>query len=143
MSSYFAPEEFACRCGRLRVVQNSGSPLYPQGEPCDAPEAIDPELLRRLNILRAIVNRPIHITSGLRCRWWNDRTPGSSPDSEHLFGWAVDLSTKTARERDELLDATYAARLFTRREIGPAHLHVGIGDLRRPTDYTPRVAWLP
>lgn len=49
------------------------------------------ELHARLNILRSMLGMPIVITSWYRDKEHNNKTPGSSPTSQHLDGTAVDI----------------------------------------------------
>lgn len=51
---------------------------------------VDPELVRRLELLRAIIGRPIHIVSGFRSPAHNRRV-GGARRSQHLLGKAADL----------------------------------------------------
>ena len=111
MTVYFKPEEFRCRCGRPE---------------CDAPMAPSDTLLERLEMLRARVGRPIVITSGLRCRWWNEHEHGE-PNSGHLTGEEVDVATANSHERWQLLAANWFSGppLFERLGIGATFLHLG------------------
>jgi len=71
---YFKPSDFECRC---------------DSKNCDA-VPIDQELVENLIKLRKMVGMPFIITSGSRCRYWNEKKNGS-PDSYHLTGQAVDF----------------------------------------------------
>jgi zinc D-Ala-D-Ala carboxypeptidase len=98
---------------------------------------VTPDLLARLDTLRARVGRPLVVTSGLRCPYWNDRA-GGERDSEHLTGEAADLVCGSGRERWQLLAANFAGPepLFTRIGFGATFVHVGLSRIL-PRD----VAW--
>jgi len=70
LTEYFSLYEFECPCCR-RVM-------------------LSPDLLARLNHLRMVINRPIYINSGYRCKEENHRVGGVS-GSYHLLGMAVDI----------------------------------------------------
>ena len=73
LTEYFSLREFECPCCR-RVM------LYP-------------DLLARLNHLRMVINRPIYINSGYRCKEENHKV-GGAPGSYHLLGMAADIHVK-------------------------------------------------
>lgn len=116
--AFFSPKTdrrlFYCSCGR---------------DACDAPQP-KPELVQRLELMRALYGGPIRVTSGVRCRWYNDRPKdqggaGGEPNSEHPLGEGTDLSCVTSRERWQMLEAAKQAG-FRRLGIGRDFLHVGI-----------------
>lgn len=119
---YFTPDELRCKCGRPR---------------CDALTTVTPDLLSRLNLLRHRVGRPLIVTSGLRCRFWNEKS-GGEKDSEHLTGEAADLACGSGRERFQLLSAIFESKtpLFTRFGVGASFLHVGVS-----TTHPREVTW--
>lgn len=71
LSPHFDSKEFACKCG------------------CgfDKP---DPELIEKLEKLRAVCNTPLVINSGCRCKKHNAKV-GGKPSSQHLLGKAADV----------------------------------------------------
>lgn len=71
----FRPEEFACDCGRC-----SGYPSY-----------MKQVELRNLQTIRNHYDRPMIVTSGLRCRASNNSSVGSIQNSLHLVGRACDF----------------------------------------------------
>jgi uncharacterized protein YcbK (DUF882 family) len=73
IAPHFHLSEFACPCCR-RVM-------------------LHPLLLEKLEKLRKIVERPIHITSGYRCFKYN-RKVGGVDNSYHLIGLAADIQVK-------------------------------------------------
>lgn len=122
MATYFVPEEWHCKCGRAE---------------CDAKKEPVAELASRLNTLRERLGKPIVITSGLRCQWWNDKQTGSVSDSEHVTGEGVDIAVLGSTERWALLGALFKSPLlFSRVGLGSTFIHLGVGK-----DKAQRVAW--
>lgn len=76
-SKHFKLGEFLCKCGK-----------------CQSDAYINPKLITYLDELRKYFNRPVYITSGIRCKSYNDKLIGSSPDSAHLYGNAADIFIK-------------------------------------------------
>ena len=73
LSEHFSEEEFACHhCGQL-----------PE-------QGISPALLNGLEQLRALFDRPIHVTSGYRCPCHNAAVGGVS-NSQHVLATAADI----------------------------------------------------
>ena len=62
--------------------------------PCCKRVMIHPDLLNNLIILRKIINEPIYINSGYRCKNYNDQVGGVSK-SYHTFGMAADIHART------------------------------------------------
>jgi uncharacterized protein YcbK (DUF882 family) len=76
VSQHFDAAEFSCRCRRAD---------------CDAPREVHPDLPRALEVLRERCGgRPVGITSGIRCAFWNAKV-GGSQGSLHLRGAAADV----------------------------------------------------
>jgi len=73
LSKNFDSKEFACPC-------------------CDG-AMIDDRLVSKLQDLRDLIDRPIHISSGYRCERENLKVDGYS-DSPHIDGLAVDIIVK-------------------------------------------------
>ena len=59
-----------------------------------------------------------------------------TPDSAHVYGWAVDIRVSSSHQRFLILRALFALG-FTRIEIADRHLHVD-ADPTKP----PEVVWL-
>lgn len=78
--------------------------LYEFECPCCKRVMLSPDLLTRLNHLRIIINRPIYINSGYRCKEENQRV-GGAPGSYHLLGMAVDIHVKDILLSDLLIYA--------------------------------------
>lgn len=72
---YFDVSEFRCPCGEC-----DGYPAY-----------LNSKLLVRLDDLRKNFGKPVIITSGLRCKKYNNSLAGSSSKSKHMTGKAVDI----------------------------------------------------
>lgn len=83
---YFEPEEFRCKCGHCTGY----------------PAVMNKQLLKNVDYLRKDSGDSITITSGLRCKWKNDRTPGSSPTSKHMTGDALDMYSKVLTATNKL-----------------------------------------
>lgn len=83
----FKPEEFKCRCGRCTGY----------------PTRMKVKELKHIQAIRSHYDRPMVITSGLRCKAYNDSLPNSAKDSPHMHGYAVDFYmagvTDTAENR--------------------------------------------
>ncbi len=90
----FRPEEFRCGC---RGKYCTGYPSYMRKTE-----------LANLKQLRKYINKPIEISCGLRCKKFNDSLRGSSKNSAHLKGSAVDFYisnyTITLANRKKLID---------------------------------------
>lgn len=73
----FRPEEFRCGCG---------------GKYCSGyPTRMKAKELRHLQTIRTHFGKPVVVTSGLRCREFNNRLSGSSSQSFHMKGYAADI----------------------------------------------------
>ena len=82
-SLYFQAYEFKCKCGK-----------------CHSPAYLNPKLITYLDELRRYFKKPVVITSGIRCKKYNDSLPGSSKTSGHLTGNAVDICIKGVNPKD-------------------------------------------
>lgn len=114
LSEHFDESEFACHCGR--------------GVHCDAPP-ISPELVAFLEKLRSKLGKPVRITSGTRCAYWNKRV-GGAPGSLHVRGLAADIAVgneAAAKALDKLADELGAggiglAKTFVHVDLRPRAL---------------------
>lgn len=52
---------------------------------------MSPKLISILETMRSYYGRPITITSGMRCKRYNNSLTGSIPNSPHRYGNAADL----------------------------------------------------
>ena len=105
--------------------------LYEFECPCCNRVMLSPDLLTRLNHLRIIINRPIYINSGYRCKEENQRV-GGVPGSYHLLGMAVDIQVKDILLSDLLIYAqgigfngigNYEKKNFLHLDIRPGPKH--------------------
>ena len=76
---YFAPREFACKCGDHHKPYCNGYP-----------SVIQPQLVRIADRARKHFGRPITIVSGLRCSQHNKDVKGEV-NSQHMYGEAADV----------------------------------------------------
>lgn len=74
----FKPEEFRCTCGHC-----NGYPTWMRRNE-----------LELIQSIRDHWNRPITVTCGLRCKWYNSRLSGSIANSKHCQGLAIDFYQK-------------------------------------------------
>jgi hypothetical protein len=114
---WFTAEEYRCKCGRAA---------------CPAPKELHPDLAGRLDELRERLNRPMVLTSGIRCAYWNAAV-GGEPDSRHLAGRAVDIACADNAERRALVATIllWPSEYMPCVEIAPKHVHVDL-DYRVP-----------
>jgi len=92
---------------------------------CGKTTPLDPKLTYLLQSLRNKINKPIYITSGLRCRAYNRRIKGYKY-SPHIKGKAVDIHAKNMG----IIDLAILAKSvgFTRIGLYPFNhfLHVDV-----------------
>jgi len=69
---------------------------------CGCEKTVAPELLVRLEALRALLDKPLPVTSGARCETHN-REVGGRPHSWHLKGLAVDIACRDSSLRIDIL----------------------------------------
>lgn len=80
LNHYFSRSEFACKCG------------------CGF-DTVDALLLEALREIRVHFKQPVTITSGCRCRAWNESV-GGSLNSQHKKGRASDIQVKDTLPSD-------------------------------------------
>ena len=80
---YFVTSEFYCKCGK-----------------CNSPAYLNPSLVVYLSRMRKYFKKPVVITSGIRCKKYNNSLPGSSKSSGHLKGNAADVYIKGVNPKD-------------------------------------------
>ena len=118
MSKYitknFKYSEFSCPC-------------------CGKTRPINPNLIYRLQNLRDKINKPIYISSGIRCKKENKRVGGYSR-SPHMAGKAVDIYAKKTTLNDLALAARDVG--FTRVGLYKSFIHI---DILRPV---PSASWV-
>lgn len=90
LSKHFSLDEFKCKCGS-----------------CETP-TINPLLISELELIRSIVNEPIYINSGYRCKEHNKRVGGTN-NSQHTLGNAADIRCKgiNAIELGDIIQCMY------------------------------------
>lgn len=102
--------------------------------PCCGKADIDPELIRRLEILRRLCgNRPIMITSGYRCAKHNAEV-GGAHNSQHVKGQAADIKVKISKGKymdPERVAVKAREAGFTFVKVYPTWTHC---DIRREAD---------
>ena len=69
---------------------------------CGCEKTVSPKLLVRQEALRALLDKPLLVTSGARCERHN-REVGGRPHSWHLKGLAVDIASKDSKLRIEIV----------------------------------------
>lgn len=108
VGNYFAPEEFACRCG------------------CGEAD-IDPGLVKKLNVIRGVfVRAPMIVNSGVRCPAYNKtKAVGGSPTSSHLSGLAVDIHAPGGSVKRRIVEGAVAQGI---RQIGVYKTFLHLGD---------------
>jgi hypothetical protein len=106
---HFKPREFTCNCRGL----------------CDHSDAISPELVAKLDVIRDLMGTPLTITSGTRCERYN-RHAGGRRGSAHVpkdgVSRAADVFCPDSAFRFAFLTA--ALPLFNRIGIGKDFIHV-------------------
>ncbi len=103
---------------------------------CGCGQAIrQPELLRRLVIARWISRVGFYVNSWNRCPDYN-RQVGGLENSEHLKGYAVDISALACQEKFSIISGAIFAG-FKRIGVYPWGLHLG-ADPNKPQN----VFWL-
>lgn len=104
----FAPQELACKCCGLLVV--------------------NPRALTSLQKLRDTWKAPLSITSATRCKKHNERVGGAT-QSLHLSGRAFDISTPQSWTGVHISSFLYWSTIAEFRGIGlyPSWIHVDNG----------------
>ena len=91
--------------------------------PCCGESNISPALILKLQSLRDLVGKPIHITSGYRCHSYNKRIRGAD-NSPHLEGLASDIQVSGMAPTTL---AILADRIkYIRIGIYEKHLHIDV-----------------
>ena len=105
----FKYKEFACPC-------------------CGIFRPTNPNLIYRLQNLRDKINKPINISSGIRCRKYNKKI-GGYINSPHLTGKAVDIHVRNMSLKELAINAKEVG--FTRVGIYPDNHFIHV-DIIRP-----------
>lgn len=101
--------------------------------PCCGKNNVTLELLAKLETMRAMLGRPIFISSGTRCEDHNLKV-GGKKSSAHLTGEAVDIPYISKTEAYELVKLAVMNKLWG---IGVYEKHIHIDNRRRQT----KVLW--
>ena len=121
--TYFKHSEFNCNCG---------------SEDCKG-EKMNYAFLDKLDRARGLAEIPFKITSGFRCKEYNEdlirRNFKASRNSSHLKGLAADISVKDSKSRFIVFNSLLLAG-FTRIGIADTFIHVDL-DLEK----TQNVIW--
>lgn len=105
----FTPEEFKCNCGQC---DKDGSQM-------------DWNLMLSLDIIRHLVKRPVIITSGMRCIWYQEHiNPGVL--GAHPLGRAADIIFKNNEQFLELCAAIKAVNSTINKNM-VTHPLLGLG----------------
>ena len=109
--------------------------LYEFECPCCKRFMLSPDLLARLDHLRRVIDRPIYINSGYRCKEENQKVEGA-PGSYHLRGMAADIQVKDYILSDLLTIAQeigfngigyYEKKDFLHLDVRPGQKHLWKG----------------
>ena len=124
LSQNFSRYEVQCSCG------------------CGA-SWVSPKLLEKLQHVRDVVNKPMTITSGVRCEFYNTSIKASM-NSSHIpdgygIGNAVDIACTTSKYRYELIQV--AQKFFNRIGISGG-VYGGFVHLDVDREKVQEVMWL-
>tara|TARA_R100000808_G_C2066189_1_gene95549 strand:+ start:241 stop:621 length:381 start_codon:yes stop_codon:yes gene_type:complete len=110
---YFKQSEFTCPC---KSANCKGKPM-------------NIEFLNMLDKARDIASIPFKITSGIRCKIYNDdlikRGYKASKNSSHIKSLAADISCKDSSSRFKIINSLLLAG-FTRVGISDTFIHVDL-----------------
>ena len=109
LSEFFEDFEFHCQCGRRE---------------CDAPSVVSSALLKYLTEIRRDFDAPVRVTSGIRCKFWNNKQGGVAI-SGHLNGSEADIRCDSSRDRYKILSSAYRHGV-PRIGIGETFIHIGV-----------------
>ena len=109
INTHFSDKELDCHCGCGKTVA--------------------PELLVRLEALRALLGKPLPVTSGARCETHN-RAVGGKQHSWHLKGLAVDIACEDGRLREEII-RTAAMLGFHGLGVADRFIHLDLRSLEQ------------
>lgn len=112
VSEHFKKAEFKCGCGGRWCNGYNGTD-------------VNKDLIDILEALRYKFNKPVFVTSGIRCQRYNDSIKGSIKNSVHRTGGAADIYiagvTDTAAGRKKVRDYAY--------ECGAAYSYYGTANM--------------
>jgi len=105
----FKASEYECQCGRFE---------------CTAPE-MNKYLTLVVQAIRDELKRPLTITSGARCDYWNTKI-GGSKNSLHKYGLAVDILAENSQARYDIIRAAIGLGII-RIGVGEGFIHLDLG----------------
>jgi len=109
LTEHFSKWEFKCPCSECKHRKIH----------------IDLNLVYRLEEIRDILgNKPINITSGVRCKAENSRSGGDS-NSPHVLGKAADIQVKGLKPI-EIATTSDLSELDIRIGVYPNHMHIDV-----------------
>ena len=114
LTEHFQSSEFWCKCGCGKKGPNENN--------------ISQSLVRKLEIVRTAMNKPMKINSGIRCLEYN-RSIESSDTSSHIKCIAVDIGCTMMSDRHLLM--LHLPKLFDRIGIHKDFIHVDIDTDKR------------
>jgi len=114
---YFSKEELSCKCG-----------YHNKDDDCE----MNAEFLKKLLQLRILLDAPIYINSGYRCK-------KHLKYSKNHDGWAVDIGCKDSIYRFALIEAALKCN-FTRIGIDKEFIHLDCNPEYNGT-YLEKVIW--
>ena len=118
ITEHFSFSEFSCKCPSECNMKDG--------------RKISLELVQNIEVIRGVIESPMVITSGLRCKEWN-KLEGGRDNSSHLKGLAIDIQCIDSRHRRKLIDL--ARHLFFRMGIAKTFIHVDM-DTSKAQDIT-------
>ena len=114
LTEHFQSSEFWCSCGCGKKGPNENN--------------ISQSLVRKLEVVRTAINKPMKINSGIRCLEYN-RSIESSDTSSHIKCIAVDIGCTMMSDRHLLM--LHLPKLFDRIGIHKDFIHVDIDTDKR------------
>ena len=114
LTQHFQSSEFWCSCGCGKKGPNENN--------------ISQSLVRKLEVVRTAINKPMKINSGIRCLEYN-RSIESSDTSSHIKCIAVDIGCTMMSDRHLLM--LHLPKLFDRIGIHKDFIHVDIDTDKR------------
>ena len=91
------------------------------------PDQVSPELIRRLDHVRALAKTKMTITSSfrhLKSKALNKRTSAHQPDGKHIYH-GVDVRVTSSQARHRILKAVYEVG-FARIGVYDKHIHLDV-----------------
>ena len=94
--------------------------------PCCGKGDIADELKVIISLLEDRLEEPLPVSSGFRCEKHNASLEGSSPNSSHLKGLAIDIPCRDSSFRWRLLKALFDMSFSRIETTKPKHIHIDI-----------------